>query len=272
MIRVITIAAVATMCVAPARAGGEDDGLSYRRLYLRAGVLHVAPLSRSSELSLAGVDGPASLAVMEGPVAGSGVALDPFTIPALIVGYVLPIGDDRFSIETVLGPPLRVRFRATGTLADQSIAPEALGIPTGVPAFGSELGEVDALPPMVTAVVRVADLGPVHPYVGTGVGVVIHRNARLTNPILTEVGEPRFDVDPSFGWVLQSGIDVALWRRLYARVDVKYVAFMRAHGTVTDLRVRTPGLPLLESAEVGTATMDVWINPLTVLFGAGVDF
>ena len=244
----------------------------YERLYVRAGVLHIEPLSQSRELQLSGVRGPASLTLSDGPIAGSGAALEAMTIPAVIAGYVLPVWDDRLSIETVLSTPLHVKFRATGTLAQMSIAPEALGIATGVPALGSELGEADAAPPLVTAVYRVADLGPIHPYLGLGLGVLITYNARATNPVLTEVGEPRFHIDPAPGLVLQAGTDVLLWRRVYLRADVKYIAFMKAHATVEDLRVRTPELPLFETAEVGTATMDMWVNPLIVQLGAGVDF
>src|SRR5690606_38201381 len=141
------------------RAEREPGWFSYERLYFRAGLLHVAPLSDSRELTLSNVDGPASLAIMDGPIAGSGAALDPLTVPAVIAGYVLPIWDGRLSLETVLSTPIHVKFRATGTLADMSLAPDALGIPTGVPALGSELGEADAAPPLVTAVYRLLDLG-----------------------------------------------------------------------------------------------------------------
>jgi outer membrane protein W len=261
----IVLAVVAT----PAFA---DDVISYERLYFRAGVLHIAPLSESRELELSGVHGPASLALMDGPIAGSGAALEPLTIPAVIAGYVLPILDDRLSLETVLSTPLHVKFRATGTLANMSIAPEALGISTGVPALGSELGEADAAPPILTAVYRIVDLGPVQPYLGLGVGVLVTYNARATNPVLTEVGEPRFHIDPAPGLVVQTGADVRVWRKLYLRADIKYIAFMKAHATVEDLRVRTPELPVFETAEVGTATMDLWVNPLIVQLGAGVDF
>ena len=267
--RAAVVLGMIMLAVAPAYA---DDVISYERLYFRAGVLHIAPLSESRELELSGVHGPASLALEDGPIAGSGAALEPLTIPAVIAGYVLPILDDRLSLETVLSTPQHVKFRATGTLANMSIAPEALGIPTGVPALGSELGEADAAPPIVTAVYRLVDLGPVHPYLGLGIGVLITYNARATNPVLTEVGEPRFHIDPAPGLVLQAGTDVHVWRKLYLRADVKYVAFMKAHATVEDLRVRTPELPVFETAEVGTATMDLWVNPLIVQLGAGVDF
>jgi outer membrane protein W len=245
--------------------------ITYKRLYVRGGVLHMEPLSRSRELELSDVHGAASLAVMDGPIAGSGASVDPLTIPAVIAGYTLPVLHDRLSLETVLSTPLHVRFRATGTLADMSIAPEALGLQTGVPALGSSLGEADAAPPLVTAVYRLAQLGPVAPYAGTGIGVLVTYNAHATNPTLTEAAQPKFHIDPAPGWVLQAGLDIALWRRVYARLDVKYIAFMKAHATVDDIVVRTPSLPLFEEAKVGSATMDLWVNPLIVQLGVGVD-
>ncbi|HEY5926465.1 MAG TPA: OmpW family outer membrane protein [Kofleriaceae bacterium] len=271
MIRSLTCVVITCALVSPAIAETRASWYSYERLYFRAGILHIAPQSESREVELSGVHGPASLALMDGPIAGSGAALDPLTIPAVIAGYVLPVWDDRLSLETVLSTPVHVRFRATGTLADMSIAPEALGIPTGVPALGTELGEADAAPPIVTAVYRITELGPVQPYLGLGASVLVTYNARATNPILTEVGEPRFEIDPAPGLVLQTGVDLRLWRRVQLRADVKYIAFMKARATVENLRVRTPELPLLETAEVGSATMEMWVNPLILQLGLGVD-
>lgn len=271
MRRVAIAVAMLGVAVGAAAPAAAEPALTYERIYVRAGVLHMRPLSRSDEIVLSGVDGPASLAVTPGPIAGSGVSLDPFTKAAVIAGYVLPVWGDRLSLETVLSTPLRVKFKATGTLADMSIAPEALGIPTGVPPLGAELGEADAAPPIVTAVYRLGALGPVRPYAGAGVNVLLTYNARATNPVLTEVEAPTFHVDPALGLVLQTGVEVALWRQVHLRADLKYIAFMKAHATVSNLHVRTPSIPLFESAEVGRATMDMWVNPLVVQLGVGVD-
>ena len=271
MSRLATAALAACLPVSSARAEDGWRELTYERLYFRAGVLHMTPLSESRELELSGVRGPASLALTDGPVAGSAVALDPMTIPAVIAGYVLPFWDDRISLETVLSTPIHVTFRATGSLAEMSIAPDALGIPTGVPPLGTTLGEADAAPPLVTAVYRVGELGPVHPYLGMGLGVLVTYNARATNPILTEAAEPTFDIDPAPGLVLQGGIDITLWRRVHLRADLKYIAFMKARATVSDLRVRTPEIPLFEEAMVGSATMEMWVNPLILQLGLGID-
>ncbi|MBL9020184.1 MAG: hypothetical protein JNL83_38720 [Myxococcales bacterium] len=252
------------------RAEPDEPTISYKRLYVRAGVLHMRAFSDSRELVLSDVHGPASVAVMDGPIAGSGAAIDALTVPAVIAGYTLPILDDRLSLETVLSTPIHIKFRATGTLKDMSIAPEALGIPTGVPALGSELGEADAAPPIVTAVYKHFE-GPVQPYVGAGLTVLVTYNARATNPVLTSAGAPRFTIDPAPGLVLQSGIDVKLWKGVHARLDVKYIAFLKARATVEDIEVATPEIPLLEKAEVGKAWTSMWVNPLIVHLGIGVD-
>jgi outer membrane protein W len=90
--------------------------------------------------------------------------------------------------------------------------------------------------------------------------------------MLTAVSTPEMTIAPAPGLVLQGGLDVQLWRRVYARVDVKFIALMMARAEVHHIQVETPGLPLFESVEVGTAKMNVWVNPLIVQAGIGYDF
>ena len=155
---------------------------------VRAGVALIKPLSSSRPMELANVDGAASLALQNGPIAGSGAEVSSATIPALIIGYNI---NDHLSLETVLGLPFTVKFQATGTLANESIAPTALGIPTGVGPLGPELGEAKAAPPLVTVVYKF--LHPedrFRPYVGAGASVLIAYDAKVTNPMLIEVAKP----------------------------------------------------------------------------------
>jgi outer membrane protein W len=244
----------------------------HRWLYLRLGGALVKPLSSSREMELADIDGPASLAVQNGPIAGSGATIGSATIPAAIVGWVLPTASRRWSLEAVLGTPFTVTFQATGTLANRSIAPTALGIPTGVGPLGTKLGEAQAIPPVITAVYQLTAGGRLRPYAGAGASVMFARNAHVTNPMLTAVGKPEMTIAPAPGLVLQGGLDVELWRRVYARVDVKFIALMMARAEVHHLQVETPGLPLFDSVAVGTAKMNVWVNPLIVQAGVGYDF
>jgi outer membrane protein W len=240
----------------------------YKKLYLRAGLVHVAPLEQSRELELADVDGPASLAVQNGPIAGSGSSVSSATIPGLIIGYRIR---PRWALETVLGVPFTVKFKATGTLRDMSIAPTALGIPTGVPAIGEELGEAKAAPPTLTMVYDLTQ-GRVRPYAGAGVAVLIAYGGKLTNPILTEVSQPEMKIAPAPGIVLQSGVEAKITNRIYARADIKFIALMLARARVEHVQVRAPTLPLFDTVEVGTAKMNVWVNPLIIQLGIGTDF
>ena len=231
-------------------------------------------MTSSSELTLADVAGPASLAVANGPIAGSGATIGSATIPAGSLGWVVPTASRRLSLELVLGTPFTVRFQATGTLANESIAPTALGLPTGVGPLGPGLGEATAIPIVVTSVAQLTERGlggVVRPYLGAGASVLFSRNAKVTNPMLTEVGHPELMIAPAPGLVAQGGLDLRLWRSVYARLDVKFIA-LRAHAEVHHIEIKTPGLPLFDSVEVGTAKLDVWVNPIIVEAGIGWDF
>lgn len=243
-----------------------------KKFYVRAGVAHIEPFESSNEMELADVDGPASLAVQNGPIAGSGATMSSATIPSIIVGYVLPWGDGKLSVETILGLPFKVTFQATGTLATESIAPEALGLPTGVPALGPELGEARAVPIVLTAVYQVASFGRATPFVGGGATMMFATEEKLTNMQLTAIGQPEMSIAPAPGLVLQAGIDAMITNRIYARLDMKFIAFLMARATVKHVEVSTPDLPLFESAEVGTAKMNMWVNPFIVQLGIGTDF
>jgi outer membrane protein W len=265
MIRLLVLAAL----LAPSLAAADDGA---QRIYVRLGFAYIHPLSSSRELELSDVDGPASLAVKNGPIAGSGTTVGSAADVAAIVGYVLPVLDDRVSIETVLGPPFTVKFKATGTLANQSLAPTALGIPTGVMPLGPELGQAEAVPPIITAVYALRTHTAVIPYAGGGLAMLFSYNAKVTNPTLTAVSQPDMSIAPAPGLALQAGIDARLWHRVYARLDVKYIAFMLARAEVHHLQVQTPALPLFDTVEVGTAKMSVWVNPLIIQAGIGTDF
>ncbi len=239
--------------------------------YFRAGGALVKPVASSNEIELADVNGPASLAVDNGPIPGSGSRVESATIPAAIVGYVLPTASRRWSLETVLGTPFTVKFRATGTLANMSIAPTALGIPTGIAPLGSELGEATALPPVLTAVYALVDRHDVRPYIGAGASILFAYDAKVTTPQLVQYGKPDMTIAPAPGIVLQGGLDARIYKSVYARLDVKFIGLMQARAEVKHLTVATPGLPLFEAVEVETAKMNVWVNPFIVQAAVGFD-
>ena len=96
--------------------------------------------------------------------------------------------------------------------------------------------------------------------------------AHVTNQMLTAVSQPNMSIAPAPGLVLQGGVDAMITKHVYARLDVKFVAFMRAHAEAHHLQVRTPELPLFDTVEVGTAKTSLWVNPLIASLGIGADF
>jgi outer membrane protein W len=114
--------------------------------------------------------------------------------------------------------------------------------------------------------------GAVRPYIGAGASVLFALDPKVTNPNFLEVRAPDFKIAPAPGLVLQTGIDAHVWKSVYARLDVKFIALMLARAELDHVIIQTPGLPLFQQAEVGTAKMNVWVNPLIVQLGLGTDF
>jgi len=256
------------LCV-PALAHADEPR---KRFYFRAGVAHVAPLESSNEMELDVIDGPAALAIQDGPIAGSGATISSATAFAATLGWNTPWLNKRLALETIIGIPFTVKFEATGTLANESLAPTALGLMTGVPPLGPQLGEAKGGPVVVTGVYDLVVGKRIRPYAGGGAAILFATGEKVTNPQLTAVAQPEMIVSPAPGLVLQAGIDAKIAHRIYARLDVKFIALMYARARVEHVQVATPELPLFESVEVGTAKMSMWVNPLIIQAGIGTDF
>jgi outer membrane protein W len=241
--------------------------------YFRAGYTLLAPDSSSTEVVLSDVGGIAELAISNGPIAGSGAAVEETDFPSVIVGWQLPWGNGQWAVETILALPLTVEFTTTGTLKDESIAPFALGnIPTGVPALGEEFGEAKALPPVVTLVYRFLPGSSIRPYVGGGVAMLFAYDAEVTNPVLTAVSTPELEIDPAVGYAVQGGVEFRFWKDWWINADLKFIGGLETTATVKDIWVETPGLPTYEVARVGNATMDVTVDPWVYHIGVGFNF
>ena len=242
--------------------------------YFRAGYTSLQPDSSSDEVSLSiPTDSPATLAIENGPIAGSGAKVNPVSFPSAIVGYRLPWDRGQWSVETILALPFTVEFEAEGTLKDESIAPYALGnIPTGVEPLGAEFGESKVLPPVVTVVYRFMMDKPLRPYVGGGMSYMITYDSEVTNPVLTAVGEPELEIDDVFGFVVQGGVEYNFYKDWWVNFDVKFIGGLEAEATVKGIWVETPALPTYSPAEVGDASVNVTVDPWVYHIGVGFDF
>jgi outer membrane protein W len=171
----------------------------------------------------------------------------------------------------MVGVPVNMKIGVTGKLANESLAPDAAGTPTGIPPLGPDLGEATVMPPMVTALFRPLQVGRVSLLVGAGASVLFVYDERVTNPVLTEISVPEMQISHALGWVVQTGIEARLWRRVVARLDAKYISYRASHATIDNIQVRTQ-LPLLPTVDVGSARMDISAHPVIVQLGVGADF
>jgi outer membrane protein W len=243
------------------------------KFYFRLGGLHLAPVVSSDEVVLSNVSPFAQLAVKNGPIENSGGSINSLTVPAGIIGYVLPYLDGRLSVETVIGLPLNLELTVTGAMATESLAPYALGnLPTGVPALGESLGTAKAVPPLVTAVYRFLPDKSFHPYAGAGLAIMFVYDEKIENPTLTSVSEPTLEVGNGYGVVAQAGVEARLFDRYFATLDFKTIVGLSVEAVVRDIYVETPELPLFEMAEVGDASVDIGILPVIITAGVGANF
>ncbi len=273
----VLVCCVAAMCISVS-AFAEDlvSETEYRQNWngfsFRLGGLFLQPLGSAKEVELSNVSGVSRLIIDNGPIAGSSIAIGNALIFAGTVGYAPPILNRQLSIEAVLALPFTLKLRSRGTLATASLAPFAAGnVPTGLPALGEVLGETTVLPPVVTVVYRFLPDWRFHPYLGAGVSVLLAYNSKITNPILTEVGQPTVSIAPRAGWVLQGGVDVRLYRRFFLSADVKFIGGLALQANVDEIFVRLPNLPLYDIVKVGSATASVVANPLVFQLGIGMN-
>lgn len=237
--------------------------------YIRGGGAYIMPRIQSGTPQLQ--PSPIVSVGLPSTLPTGGIVTDNVTILAGVIGYAPEALHGYVSFETLFGVPTATRFRLTGELATQPLAPTALGVPTGVPALGTDLGEAMAVPPTATVTFRAPPLGPVTAYVGTGASMLFITNVKITNPVLSAVGQPKVSFSPTFGVVAQAGLDIHLFDDVYARFDVKELWFQPTHATISDIKIHTT-IPLLESIDIGTIKATANANPLIFQGGVGFDF
>jgi outer membrane protein W len=252
--------------------GSWLDGGPYG-VHFRVGGLSVVPTAHGGPVELSNVSGPARLSgLADGPIAGSSTRVGKALMVAAIVGYAPPILNRQLSFETILALPFKQKLYAGGTLANESLAPNALGsLPTGVPPLGSEIGEVTVLSPVLTAVYRFFPGGRLRPYLGAGGCLLVVLDTKITNPVLASVRAPRVDTSPRLGWVVQAGTEVRFGGRYFLTADVKYVGGLAITSRMRNVSVSVPKMPLYGSTSMGDAISHTRVDPIVSFLGVGMD-
>lgn len=267
----VALAGAMVSTSAQAFLGLQKSDFAKENFYFKAGATQIAPDVDSGPLEFYGLNDTAQAALDEGPYPGTGTDVSTETMPSLTVGWILPWGNRHWSVETILAPPFEFEFYATGVARYQSLAPEAYGIPTDVPALGKTLGKTKMLPPTVTLVYSFMPESKWRPYLGLGATYVYSFDEEITNPVLTEIREPDVEISETFAWVAQAGIDVDITKNFFFGLDVKYVGDAKVEAEVTDIELAT-SMDLLFPVAIDRNVVEQELNPTIYQITLGYRF
>ncbi len=223
MKKLFTTSALALMSL-NAMAVEKGDWL----LHLRA--INVGPNDDSSVIR---VDGAG--------VAGTGVRVDDGHSLDISLGYMFT---DKWAVELLADLSSKHSVSAFG-LTD-------LGVPNG-----TDVVEVNTLPPTLFLQYQFNPKGKVRPYAGFGLNFTTFLNDELTPAAQDVLGARNLSLDNSFGLAAQFGIDWALKNDWSFNVDIKY-ANIDTEATF--------------DTAIGRASVDVDINPTVIGVGFGKAF
>ena len=197
-------------------------------LHVRA--INVGP---NDDSSLIRVDGAG--------VAGTGVNVDDGQSLDISLGYMFT---DKWAVELLADISSKHSVSAYGL--------SGLGVPDG-----TDVVEVNTLPPTVFLQYQFNPTGKIRPYAGIGLNFTTFLNDKLTPAAKEVLGANNLSLDNSFGLAAQFGIDWALKNDWSFNIDVKY-ANIDTEATF--------------DTAIGRASVDVDINPTVIGIGFGKTF
>jgi len=120
-----------------------------------------------------------------------------------------------------------------------------------------ELASTWVLPPTLTLQYHFAPEAKVRPYVGAGVNYTIFYSTKASDALVSAIGATDVEMDDSFGYALQAGVDIDLNEKMFLNLDVKYI------DMDTTARLRTGA---------ATNTAQISIDPIVAGVGVGFRF
>lgn len=158
-------------------------------------------------------------------------------------------------------PEVDFTYMASPNVGFELIAATAKHDVTGVSGVTGGIGELAStwvLPPTLTVQYHFNPAGTVRPYVGAGVNYTLFYSEKASSGLEGAVGTTDVDLDDSFGWALQAGVDIAVSDKMFLNLDAKWI------DIDTTATLRTEAL--------GTQSVDVDIDPLVIGVGLGWKF
>jgi outer membrane protein len=86
-----------------------------------------------------------------------------------------------------------------------------------------ELADTWVLPPTLTLQYHFAPKAKVRPYVGAGLNYTLFYSEDASDGLEAAIGDTKVELDDSFGYALQAGVDVDLNEKVFLNLDVKYI-------------------------------------------------
>ena len=171
-------------------------------------------------------------------VPNTGVNVDTNVVPELDVTYMFL---RNWGVELIAGTSIHtVNSEGTG-----------LKLPKGYDLFDTWV-----LPPTVTLQYHFLPDGKIRPYLGVGANYTKFFAANATSALESRLGGPvGVNLDSSWGWAVQGGVDISLKDNWFINLDLKYIDMS------TTAYLKTP---------VGNLSVDVDVDPF--VFGAGVGY
>ncbi|MEM1018978.1 MAG: OmpW family protein [Pseudomonadota bacterium] len=120
-----------------------------------------------------------------------------------------------------------------------------------------EIADTWVLPPTLTLQYHFLPENNIRPYVGAGINWTIFYGEDSKDSLNDAIGQTSVDLDNSFGWALQAGVDIDVTDTFFFNADIKYI------DIDTTATLNTGG---------AINTVDVDLDPFVFGIGFGVRF
>lgn len=133
--------------------------------------------------------------------------------------------NDEVSVDNAFAPEVDISYFLSDHVALELIAATTkhnIGGKNGLEPIG-KLADTWVLPPTLTLQYHFAPEAKVRPYVGAGLNYTLFYGEDTSSDLDSAIGETDIDLDSSFGFALQAGLDFDLNEKMFLNLDVKYI-------------------------------------------------
>jgi outer membrane protein len=164
--------------------------------------------------------------------------------------------NDEVSVTNSFAPEVDISYFLTDHLALELIAATTKHDVNGKGELDpiGELADTWVLPPTLTLQYHFAPNSKVRPYIGAGLNYTLFYNEDASDDLETAIGDTDVELDDSFGFALQAGVDFDLNEKVFLNLNVKYIDLdTEAKLTTGDLvnRVKVSLDPIVVGVGVG---------------------